>query len=154
MELRDATHPDIANLCELFLRLKRMGPYALQPHDLDRARSTMRRCISSPQGYFKVLEVNGELRGGLMGVVEEFWWSGRRYASDLAIFSQMPRGGELLVRDFCTWAWKQRAVIEVLIGQSSGDSIDATHNLFTSMGFEHAGGLYRLTRYEALGAVA
>lgn len=154
MNLRQATHADIPKLVELFIRLKRVGPYAFQPHDLERARKVMRQCISSAQGYLGVVELNEQIYAALMGVTDGFWWGPRRYASDLAFFSQAPRAGELLVKDFCSWAWKQNGVIEVLIGQSSGLDIEATHYLFESLGFDHRGGLYALSRYEAEGKAA
>jgi hypothetical protein len=154
MQVRRASLTDIPRLTELFLRLKRSGPYGFIPHDLECARKMMRHCIGNPQRWFGVVDVNGEIHAALMGGVEQFWWSKRRYASDLAFFSQVPRGGELLISAFCSWAWKQRGVVEVLLGQSSGDALEATRSLFASLNFEEAGGIFRLTRYDALGAVA
>lgn len=154
MNVRPATLADISQLTPLFLRLKRSGPYAFVPHDLDDARHAMRCCISAPTKYLGVIELNGEIHAALMGGTEKFWWGKRRFASDYALFSQLPKGGELLVRDFCAWAWRQRGVVEVLLGQSSGDAIGATREFFGSLGFEQAGGIFRLTRYEALGAAA
>lgn len=149
MHLRKATHADIPAIVELFLRLKRKGPYAAIPHDLDRARKMMRFCISNMHGYLSVVEQDGEIQAALIGQTQEFWWSARRYATDLAFVSEVSRGGELLARDFCAWAWARTNVDEVLIGQSSSRNIEATHNFFMSLGFEHAGGIYRLNRFDA-----
>ena len=145
---------DVPALCELFLRLKRAGQYAFTPHDQDQATRTLRQCISSATKYARVVEHEGQIRAVLLGATQQFWWGKRRFASDFALFSQLPGAGQALVQDFCDWAWKQPGVIEVLIGQSSADSIDATQTLFQDMGFERAGGLFRLTRYEALGRAA
>lgn len=154
MQLRPATLADIPQLTKLFLRLKQGGAYAFIPHDLPTAQRAMRQCVSGPGKYFRVIEVGGLIVAALMGGTQPFWWGKRRYASDYALFSQAPRAGERLVQDFCAWAWKQPGVVEVLMGQSSGDAIEATAALFDGLGFERAGGIFRLTRYEALGRQA
>lgn len=154
MYLRPATLADIPQLTTLFLRLKQGGPYAFIPHDLPTAQRAMRQCVSGPGKYLRVIVAGDVLVAALMGGTQPFWWGKRRYASDYALFSQIPRGGEWLVRDFCGWAWKQPGVVEVLMGQSSGDAIEATRALFEGLGFERVGGIFRLTRYEAMGREA
>lgn len=152
--IRQATHADIPVLIELFLRLKRASPYVTAPHSLERARATMRRCISSPSGYLALAEHQGKIVGALMGETIEYWWSGRHYATDHSMFSTMPGAGSALVEDFCRWAWSRPNVLEVLVGQSSGDEPARTRALFEHLGFEYAGGLFRLARYDAMRGAA
>ena len=154
MLLRSATLQDVPALCELFLRLKRAGQYAFIPHDMPQAQRTLRQCISSATKYARVVESRGKICAALLGSTEQFWWGKRRYASDFAFFSQYPGAGKELVENFCSWAWKQPGVIEVLLGQSSGDAVCETTGWFKSLGFEHTGGMYRLTLYTALGRAA
>lgn len=147
--IRPATHADIPALCDLFLSLKRASPYLTQPHDVEHAKATMRRCISSPAGYLALGEHQGRIVGALMGETFKFWWGSRHYASDHAMFSTLPGVGAALVADFCRWAWARPNVIEVLVGQSSGGKIEVTRRFFEGLGFECAGGLFRLSRYDA-----
>jgi hypothetical protein len=152
--IRAATHADIPALVDLFLRLKRVSPYATIPYSLDDARAAMRRCISSPGGYLALSESGGKVVAALMGETYPFWWSRRHYAADLAFYSTRRGAGEALVEDFCRWAWSRPNVVEVLMGQSSGKRTAATQRMFTRMGFEVAGGIYRMNRYEAMRGVA
>lgn len=147
--IRLATHADIPALIEHFLRLKRVSPYVTTPHNLDCARATMRRCISSPSGRLALAEHRGKIVGALMGETVQFWWGGRHYATDHAMFSTVPGVGAALIADFCQWAWSRPNVVEVLLGQSSGDEPERTRAMFEGLGFERAGGIYRLSRYDA-----
>lgn len=154
MNLRAATLADVTAIVEYFLKVKRATPYATTTHNVEDMRKTVRQCISSPTKYLGLIEADGVIYAALLGTVEWFWWGRHKYATDYAFWSLCPRGGELLVKDFCGWAWKQPHVLEVLLGQSSGVQIEATHALFTSLGFEHTGGIFRLSRYDAMEAAA
>ncbi len=148
--IRQATHADIPQLVEFFLAFKRRSPYATITHDLDRARATMRRCISSPGGYLALAMPEGKIVAALMGETFEHWWSSRHYATDHILVSYQSGAGEALVRDFCRWAWSRPNVVEVLLGQSSGRHVDGAQMFYEGLGFERCGGLYRLSRYEAM----
>lgn len=152
MHVRQATHSDIPAIVELLLAMKRQSAYCTIPHDLERVRATIRRCISSPQGYAGVVEFRDKPGAVLLGVADQLWWGPRRYTSDIAYYSAAPGAGILLVRDFIGWSWKQRGVIEVLLGQSSGIELAGTDQFFTALGFERAGGIWRMSRYESLEA--
>lgn len=154
MNLRPATLADVPAIVDFFLKVKKGSLYAGFKHNLEDMRLTMRQCISDPQKYLSIIEVEGVVYGALLGTLAWHWWGRHKYATDFAFFSQAPSGGERLMKDFCQWAWKKPHVIEVLVGQSSGMEIEATHSLFTSLGFEHAGGIYRLSRYDAQEAAA
>lgn len=150
--IRLAAHGDIKEIVDLFLRLKRVSDYAFIPHNQERAMLTIRRCISSPQGYAKVsASKSGAITGCLLGVADQLWWSTRRYASDIGFFSQIPGDGQELVADFEAWAWRQNGVVEVLLAQSSGCDVERTDAWYQSLGYTRAGGVFRKTRYEALG---
>lgn len=152
MHVRQASHSDIPQIVELLLAMKRQGAYRTQPHDLERVRATIRRCISSPQGYAGVVDFRGKVGAVLLGVADTFWWGPRRYTSDITYHSAAPGGGILLVHDFLAWSWKQRGVIEVLLGQTSGIELAETDHFFRAIGFERAGGIWRMSRYESLEA--
>jgi hypothetical protein len=152
MTIRAATHQDIPEIVSLFLRLKRVSDYAMIPHDTERSKATIRKCISSPQAYAKVaLSKSGEIVGCLLGVVDSLWWSKLRYASDIGFFSQVPGAGSDLVDDLEAWAWRQNGVVEVLLAQSSGVDVDRTDHWYQSKGYARVGGVFRKTRYEAFG---
>ena len=153
MHVRQADHGDIPQIVELLLAMKRQSAYRTIPHDLVRVKATIRRCITSPQGYCGVVETGeGALGGVLLGVTDQLWWGPRRSASDIAYYSTAPGAGILLVRDFIDWAWKQRGVVEVLMGQTSGIEVAGVRYFFRAMGFEEAGGVFRLSRYDSLAA--
>lgn len=149
MQPRPATHSDIPAMCALFLALKRKSDYVTIPHDLERAKATMRRCITSPQAYAGVVEDDGEVVAVLIGVTDTFWWGPRRYVSDIGFYSARWSAGRLLARHFIDWAWRQRGVVEVLMGESSGLGSRATRAFYEDLGFRSVGGMYRLSRYEA-----
>lgn len=152
MIVRAADHSDIPAIVGLFLRLKRASDYVTIPHDVDRSKATIRRCISSPQAYAKVaVSKTGEIVGCFLGVVDALWWSSRRYASDIGFFSQIPGAGDALLDDFESWAWQQNGVVEVLVAQSSGVAVDQTDRWYQGKGYARVGGVFRKTRYEALG---
>ena len=152
MIVRKADHGDIPAIVDLFLRLKRHSDYVTIPHDIDRAKATIRKCISAPRAYAKVVvSKSGELVACLLGVVDDLWWSSRRYASDIGFFSQVPGAGDLLIDDFEAWAWGQNGVVEVLLAQSSGVDVERTDHWYQGKGYARVGGVFRKTRYEAFG---
>ena len=98
-----------------------------------------------------VCETSGKLRGAVLAVTSEYFFSRERFAADLFLYVEPASrrglmGGVIARRlweSYRDWAIA-RGVRDVRNGVSTGIAIDAAHRFFTSLGMRHLGGLYTL----------
>ena len=98
-----------------------------------------------------VYEIAGEIRGGMLGFIAEYFFSTERFATDLYLYVDpgIRRGlmsgmiARRLFEAYRGWAISEGAR-EIRICVSTGIALDASHRFFTAMGMTHIGGHYSL----------
>lgn len=138
--IRLATLADIPAIEQFMLAMKRRTELVTVKVEFERARKIMRQCVSSPQGFAAVAEHGGRITGVLLGIVDNYWFSMDRYASDIAFFSRRRGDGAALLARFKEWADNKSATL--LMGQSSGQHMDATRRFYESQGLVCVGHVF------------
>lgn len=98
-----------------------------------------------------VYERNGELAGGMLGFIAEYYFSRERFATDLYLYvAPAHRRGLVsgivarrLFDRYRDWT-AERGVREVRVNVSTGVALEGSHRFFTSLGLTHIGGHYSL----------
>jgi hypothetical protein len=98
-------------------------------------------------------EHDGEIRGGMLGYIAEYYFSRELFATDLFLYvdTNLRRGllsgviARRLFQAYRDWAFAG-GVREVRICVSTGIAIDGAHRFFTSMDMLHIGGHYSQPR--------
>ena len=92
-----------------------------------------------------VVDKDNKVQGFLLGIIEEFFWSTRRYATDMAVYVRagfkhhVPR----LFREFITWAESKPRVVRIILGLSSGIGTERrTGKMYTKLGLSNVGGIF------------
>ena len=134
--IRDARPEDYGLLLPMLLKLHSSGPFGhLEPDE-----PMIRRCfitsIYFDNGYAKVVEHKGKIRGCLVGIASPNVM-GVNIAQDLFTFASI--GTDLLIKDFKAWA-KQIGCHGVQITDFSGKK--RYHKLIEATGPKHAGTVY------------
>lgn len=133
MIMRDATFKDLEPLLPLAREAHLQSIFAGVGMNEAMVQRNLVTAISFDGGFAKVIEKEGEVLGGMVGIMVENHF-GIRCAVDLFAYS---RGGtDLLVKSFMKWAQAQGAKF-VQITDLSGNT--RYHNLLTGVGL-HAGG--------------
>lgn len=146
--IRPATIEDFPQWYALVTRLRDRTPYAGIAADQPTVAKMYSQCLNSKLGCVFVADRNA-IRGTIMGVAQTLWWSTKRYATDLAFYSESPGDGRRLLRAFIDWAWQVPGVVEVTLGQSSGIDVDRTARLYERAGMIRVGAIYTQTRKAA-----
>ena len=132
MELRDATFPDL----EALLPLMRLAHANSMFAEIAMNEATVQRnfviAIKFDQ-FAKVVEIDGEVMGGMFGVMGENQY-GIRCAQDLFCFSRA--GTDQLIYAYKKWA-KERGAQFVQICDLSGNS--RYQEIIAGLGFQPAG---------------
>jgi ribosomal protein S18 acetylase RimI-like enzyme len=147
MEIRRAKIEDIENIVALGER----GHSRSSSADFDfsgmRARILVAACVSRRNMCAFVALVNGNVVGFVLGHSDEFPYIAMRYATDLAIYSEVPGAGRKLIERFTSWAFDEagadKVILSVIYGGRSERGATA---LYKRLGFEHAGGMFTKTR--------
>lgn len=152
--IRPGRHSDIPQLMNLCVALRNESEI-MRTISIDLGKlEHLLRLATSPEGEMLCLyvyELDGKVRGAVLGLEAEYFFSKERYASDLFLYvDQSCRRGLLsglvarrLWQQFHDWA-KARGVRELRNGVSTGIGIEAAHRFFLSVGMRHIGGLYAL----------
>jgi GNAT superfamily N-acetyltransferase len=144
--IRPATEADIPDLVELGRHMHAESPeYRGIRYDVDRVAATLQRLLDGG-GIIFVHEADGEIRGGIAGLLGEFWFSSERYASDLALFLHPEhRHGLIAVKltlAFHAWAGRLGAR-RVVMGVTTGVNTEKTGQLYRSLGMVDSGNLFK-----------
>jgi GNAT superfamily N-acetyltransferase len=144
--LRKATPADFDRLLELGRRMHAESWYAYLPFDEGKVYGVFEQLVTSPHGYAMVYERDGEILGGMLGIIAELWFCRELCATDLALFVEPDRRGGVvgarLVADFIAWA-DRAGVAEKSLAVSTGVLKEATGRLYEGMGLTHVGGIYK-----------
>jgi hypothetical protein len=146
--IRKATVADVEQILAFLMRVKPRTAYATIAVDKERARRTVRQCVGSPQAYAKIVVRDGDVRGVLLGIKEELWFSARREAKDIVLACDVPAASCALVDDFKAWAWSDPRVVHVILAQSSGLAVDGMDRWMPKMGFARVGSVWCVGRWD------
>lgn len=143
--LRAAQHADMRDMLKLGRQMHAESWYAYLPFDEEKVANLLHTLISHELGFAQVIEQDGEIIGGLLGFIGEFWFCHERIASDYALFVTPGRRGSIgavrLVKHFIEWADLHHA--EVSLAVSTGVRIQETGELYEALGLTHVGGVYK-----------
>lgn len=100
-----------------------------------------------------IKEIDGAIRGGMLGFISEYYFSRELFAIDLFLYvdADFRRGlmsgvvARRLFQAYRDWALAQ-GVCEVRICVSTGIALEGSHRFFSSMDMLHIGGHYSLPR--------
>lgn len=143
MQLRLATSDDLADIARLGHLMHQESSFAPLDYDVDRVKETIGCLIDKNQFVVVVEDTNGEIVGGMAGMVEQSWFGGDMIANDLALFlDPAVRGGRLafrLVAAWITWA-KMAGAKQLRPGVVSGSK--AAEEMYERMGFQKTGATF------------
>lgn len=144
--IRKATPADFDRLLELGRAMHAESWYAYLPFDEEKLLLVFAALADNEDGYVRVYESDGAIKGGMVGAISELWFCRERCATDLALFVDTgARGGMVaarLIADFIAWA-DAKHVAEKSLSISTGVHKESTGQLFQHFGFEHVGGVYK-----------
>ena len=143
--IRKATAHDVPALIAIGKEMHAESWYAYLDFDADKLATVLLRLIDT--GFLEVSERDGEIDGGMAGIISEMWFCRELIASDLALFVRPGKRGSIaaarLVERFVGWArWK--GAVEVNLGISTGVRKEETGRLYEAFGCTHVGGIYKL----------
>ena len=106
MIIRKATHDDIFDLLVLARGFSKEAP-AMHKWDKDKTEAMLKTCLDNEATTILVMDHDGEVVGGIVGVIQPMFMSHTVIASELAWFvdpAHRGRGAIKLVKAFETWA--------------------------------------------------
>lgn len=144
--LRDATPADIPRLVQLGEVMHAESPvFRGLRFSAERLAVSIGRVIELG-GFAKVVEIDGEIVGGMLALAVQHYASADLVASDLALFvAPQHRGGlagPRLLNAFAHWARDVGAVLTML-GITTGVEPEKTEALCLRLGWERVGSIMR-----------
>lgn len=143
MNLRMATPDDLPAIVVLGLVMHQESSFAPMDYDVDRVKETISDLINKSQFVVVAEDTNGEVIGGMAGMVTQSWFGSDMVANDLAIFVHPDhRGGMLavkLIKAFVHWA-KLAGAKQIRPGVVSGNR--TAEALYERLGFTRCGGTF------------
>ncbi|MFM8899158.1 MAG: N-acetyltransferase family protein [Burkholderiales bacterium] len=140
MKLRMATLEDLPAICALGRSMHSQSTFAPMNYDIDRVKETIGGLIDKSQFVVVAEATNGEVIGGMAGMVTQSWFGSDSVANDLAIFIHPShRGGVLAVRlmkAFIEWA-RLAGAKQIRPGVTTGHA--RAEELFERLGFVRCG---------------
>ena len=144
--VREARIDDINDIHTLALELVSESVYKGIPMDDQQFKRMVATSIGSRSSIvFVVVDSNDKPVGFLIGMVEQLFWSRKKFASDLCTYvrPEARHVGGFMVRRFIRWAKKMPGVVEVTLGLSSGiGDTERIGMMYERMGLSRVGGLY------------
>ena len=135
-KIREATHEDIFELLILAYEFSKEGPDHFKPFEKDLVEERLTGAIDNEDYLVLVLEKNGEIQGGIVGVCIAPWMMSEVFAHELAWFVRKSardgRGAIKLARAYETWA-KSKGVTK--IGMSDLTKIQGLGKLYERLGY-------------------
>ena len=143
MKLRAATCDDLADICALGRVMHSESTFAPMDFNVDRVKETITDLMNKNQFVVVAESTNGELVGGMAGMVVRSWFGDDMVASDLALFVRPDaRGGMAavkLITAFVHWA-KLAGAKQIRPGVSTGSR--RAEDLFGRLGFTRCGSCF------------
>lgn len=144
--IRPATLDDIPRIIELGRQFHAESPeFSSISFDVEKLTETLKACINGA-GVVFLYESAGTVRGGLAGVISEYWFSREKVALDLALFLEPEaRTGMIalkLVLTFKSWA-RLMGATEVKMGITAGINVEGAAKLYASTGMDQCGFMFK-----------
>jgi|TARA_Y100000310_G_scaffold66686_2_gene62029 GNAT superfamily N-acetyltransferase len=137
--IRNAEHKDLSKIVGLCKEGHEESVITTAPIDVKILRKNVQVCILSAEHLVLVVDLEDEIRGIIIGVTHQLWYSRKKQATDLFFYvSRSVRKdgwGTKLMRRFISWSKENPGVKEIMLGISSGlDDVDRTKTLYEHMG--------------------
>lgn len=151
MKLRFATRADLAAMIELGRGIHAESRFAAMPYDPGKLATALENVIvqqsRGSQCFLVVENREGHIIGGLIGALEEYFFTRAQSANTILIWVDPAYRGTAaalrLINSFREWAVKHRAH-EVCVLIASGVSIVRTDRFLRRLGFAQTGGNYTM----------
>ena len=136
--IRRAENKDLSKIVELSREGHTESVITTAPLDVKTLRTNLQICILSAEHLVLVVDIEDEIKGIMIGVTHQLWYSRKKQATDLFFYtSKRIRGdgwGAKLMRRFIGWAKDNPGVKEIMLGVSSGIETDRTKTMYERMG--------------------
>lgn len=143
MKLRMATVDDLPAIVVLGRVMHEESSFAPMDYDVDRVKETISDLMNKSQFVVVAEDTNGEVIGGMAGMVTQSWFGNDMVANDLAVFIHPDhRGGMLmvkLIKTFVHWA-KLAGAKQIRPGVVSGSR--TAEALYDRLGFARCGATF------------
>lgn len=140
MKLRMATVDDLPVIVMLGRVMHQESSFAPMNYDMDRVKGTISDLINKSQFVVVTEDTNGEVIGGMVGMVTQSWFGRDMVANDLALFvAGDARGGMAaikMMKAFVHWA-KLAGAKQIRPGVTTGH--ERAEQLFERLGFARCG---------------
>lgn len=144
--VREARIDDINEIHKLAQELVSESVYNGIPMDDRQFKHMVASSIGNRSAVvFVVVGASDEPVGFLVGMVQQLFWSKKKFASDLCTYvrPEARHVGGFMVRRFIRWAKKMPGVVEITLGLSSGiGDTERIGMMYERMGLSRVGGLY------------
>lgn len=140
MKLRMATVDDLPAIVVLGRVMHEESSFAPMDYDVDRVKETISDLMNKSQFVVVAEDTNGEVIGGMAGMVTQSWFGRDMVANDLALFvASDARGGMAaikMMKAFVHWA-KLAGAKQIRPGVTTGHA--RAEKLFERLGFARCG---------------
>ena len=153
MKIRFATLDDVPAFVELARRFHALTRFATYDYNPERVAQQLRATVEIGQNrngthcFFVAEDCQGKPVGGLIGCVEQHFFSDRLVASiihyDVLPDKRMGGAGLRLLTAFRKWA-ENRGAVELNAGINSGTDLDKMDRFLCKLGFQPTGGNYSM----------
>ena len=150
MAIRAAESKDISAIYEVALEAHAKSNYKNVPVDEKTLRQLILMMIYDKNSCVYVTEDAVGVNGFVLGMVEELFFSRKRYGTDLMIYARKPMDGVRLLRKLTEWIKTKPRDVEITLGITSGiGDPERTGKLYEAMGYEPIGGMYMMNLMES-----
>lgn len=143
MKLRMANPDDLPAIVVLGRVMHQESSFAPMDYDVDRVKETISDLMNKSQFVVVAEDTNGEVIGGMAGMVTQSWFGNDMVANDLALFIHPDHRGGLmvvrLVKAFVHWA-KLAGAKQIRPGVVSGSR--TAEALYDRLGFTRCGATF------------
>lgn len=134
--IREATQEDLFELLMLAYEFSKEGPDHLKPFEKDLVEERLTNAIDNEDYVVLVLDVNGSLEGGLVGVCVAPWMMSEKFAVELAWFVRKSardgRGAIKMVKAYEAWA-KSKGITKVFMSDLT--KLQGLEKLYNRLGY-------------------
>lgn len=137
--IRDATRKDRSALA--VIAKAQTARYPKLRADVEKIHDVLTEVIDNPRHFARVVDVDGAVRGALVGISTDHLWAQRQSCQIVLWYSEVPGTGAALLRSFKTWIKEKRAV--KIAGMAPDIDLDPRAlALAERIGFAKHGGSY------------
>jgi len=151
MTIRAATTEDLKDIYALALEAhEKSDTYRDIPVDEQKLKKLLLMMVFDKTSCVFVSEDHSGITGFVLGMVDELFFSRKRYGTDLMIYSRSPFDGARLVRKLVEWIKSKPRVVEITLGVTSGiGDPERVGMLYQRVGFKRIGGTYMMKLMES-----